>query len=262
VSESAITATVDSKPVAVSLPEAAPHRTARSGFYVGMSGALLLIVLIGFSRTLYLRAFFDVPEIPASVWVHGTVLTAWFVGLLLQTTLVAVRRSDIHRQSGWIVGGLGVAVFAVSLAVTLNFVTRQRALGVDIEARIRGLSVIVWSDLAALLAFGIFLSAAIALRRRTEMHKRLMLLSSISIVQPAMSRIWRWPVFNGLDSNVLGLGGLLLFILVLGLYDLLARKRVHAVTLCCGSFFMGCKIVGIYVIARSAVGLSFVRGLG
>jgi hypothetical protein len=112
------------------------------------------------------------------------------------------------------------------------------------------------------VAFAIFLSAAISLRRRPEMHKRLMLLSSISIAQPAMSRIWRWPLFDGLDPQLLGLGGLLLFILAIGLYDLVVRKRVHAVTLCGGSFFMGCKIVGIYVIASSEVGLSFVRRLG
>jgi hypothetical protein len=261
-SESVVTATVDIKPAAVSLQESAAQRRARGGFYVGMSGALLLIVLIGFTRTLYLRAFFDVPEIPASVFVHGIVLTAWFVGFFLQTTLVAIRRTDIHRQLGRIVGGVGVAVFAVSMAVTFNFVARQKALGVDIEARIRGLSVIVWSDLAALLAFAIFLSAAIAVRRRPEMHKRLMLLSSISIVQPAMSRMWRWPVFDGLDPLLLGLGGLLSLILALGVYDLVVRKRVHAVTLCGGSFFMGCKIIGIYVIASSEAGLSFVRGLG
>jgi hypothetical protein len=259
--KSVVPAAIDIKPAAVSIRESAPQQRPRSRFYVGMSGALLLIVLVGFARTLYLRALFEVPEIPASVWLHGIVLTAWFVGVFLQTMLVAVRRTDMHRQLGWIVGGLGVAVLAVSMAVTLNFVPRQRALGVDIEARLHGLSVVVWSDFAALLAFAMFLSAAVALRRRPEMHKRLMLLSSISIVQPAMSRIWRWPVFDGLDPSLLGLSGLLLFILALGLYDLIVCRRVHAVTLCCGSFFMGCKIAGIYVIAGSEVGLSFVRGL-
>jgi hypothetical protein len=64
---------------------------ARTWFYGGISGVLLLIVLTGFSRTLYLKALFDVPEIPASVLAHGVVLTAWFAGLFLQTVLVAGR---------------------------------------------------------------------------------------------------------------------------------------------------------------------------
>lgn len=248
-------------PMAYGVRKSATDRRAHSWFYVGMSCILLLIVFVGFSRTLYLRSFFDVPELPTSLWAHGLVLTAWFVTFVIQTTFVAVRRPGIHRRLGWIGAGLGVAVFAVSMLVTLNVAPRQRALGVDIEARLRGLSGIVWSDLAALVAFAIFLSTAIALRRRPEMHKRLMVLSSISIVQPAMSRIWAWPLFDGLSGGLLGLGGLSLLLIALVVYDLTSRKRVHAVTALGGSFFMVCKIVGIYVIARSEVGLAFVRGL-
>ena len=33
-------------------------------FFLGMSGLLLLILLVGFSRTLYLRLFFEVPSNP------------------------------------------------------------------------------------------------------------------------------------------------------------------------------------------------------
>jgi hypothetical protein len=246
----------------VGVRQPAVHVRAGGTFYIGMSGALLLIVVMGFSRTLYLRAFFDVPQIPASVWLHGIVLTAWFVGSFLQTIWVALHRIDVHRRSGWVVGGLGIAVLAISLAVTLNFVPRRQAVGVDLEAGVAGLSLIVWADLSALVAFAIFLSTAVALRRRPEMHKRLMLLSSMSIVQPAMNRIWRWPVFDGLDVTSSSLGGLFLLLLALGLYDVVSRKQVHTVTLLGGSFLMGSRIVSIFVIANSEVGRAFVRGLG
>jgi hypothetical protein len=227
-----------------------------------MAGGLLLIVLLGFTPTLYLRAFFDVPEIPVSVFVHGIVLTAWFVTFFLQTALVAVRRTDIHRRLGWVAGGLGVAVLATSTAVTLNFVPRRVALGANLEASLARMSVVLWSDFAALLAFTLFLSTAIALRRHPESHKRLMLLSSISLVLPALARIFlRWPVFAGLDI-ALGLGVLLLLLLALGLYDIVSRKQVHPVTLLGGSFFMGAQLVSIFVIATSETGRSFVRGLG
>jgi hypothetical protein len=227
-----------------------------------MSSALLLIVLAGFAPTLYLRAFFNVPAIPAAVWVHGLVLTAWFVAFFLQTALVAVRRTDLHRRLGWVGGGLGVAVLATSTAVTLNFVPRRVALGANLEASIAIFSEVVWLDFANLLAFTIFLSTAIVLRRHPERHKRLMLLSSISLVQPALGRIFRWPVFVGLNPTVLGLVILLLLVLALGLYDLVSRKRVHPVTLLGGSFLMGAKLISIFVIATSEAGRSFVRGLG
>jgi hypothetical protein len=260
-SEPIVTATIEMKRATVGVRQPAIHVRAGRRFFIGMSGALLLIVVMGFSRTLYLRAFFDVPQIPASVWLHGIVLTAWFAGSFLQTVWVAVHRIDIHRRLGWVVGGLGIAVLVISMAVTLNFVPRRRSLGVDIEAGMAGLSSIVWTDLSALLAFAIFLSTAVACRRRPEMHKRLMLLSSISIVQPAMNRIWRWPVFDGLDVTLSSLGAMLLLLFALGLYDVVSRKRVHAVTLLGGSFLMGSRIVSIFVIANSEVGQSFVRAL-
>lgn len=261
-SESVVTATVEIEPTTRSVQQLDAHRSARSRFYVGMSSALLLIVLAGFTPTLYLRAFFDVPAIPASVWVHGLVLTAWFVAFVLQTVLVAVCRTDLHRRLGWIVGGLGVAVLASSTAVTLNFVPRLVALGANLEASLALVSEVVWSDVATLLAFPLFVSTAIALRRQPERHKRLMLLASISLVQPALSRIFRWPVFVGFNPTVLGVVSLLLFVLALGVDDLVSRKRVHPVTLLGGAFFMGAKLVSIFVIATSEAGRSFARGLG
>ena len=261
-SESAVTATREIKPATDSVRHPATHQRARSRFYVAMAGGLLLIVLLGFTRTLYLRAFFDVPEIPVSVFVHGIVLTAWFVAFFLQTALVAVRRTDIHRRLGWVAGGLGVAVLASSTAVTLNFVPRRVALGANLEASLARMSVIVWADFAALLAFTIFLSTALALRRHPESHKRLMLLSSISLVQPALARIFIWSGFAGLDNIVLALVSTLLLVFALGLYDLVSRKRVHSVTLLGGSFFMGAMLVSIFLIATSEAGRSFVRGLG
>lgn len=261
-SESTVTAPGEIKPATDSVRHPATHQRARSRFYVAMAGGLLFIVLLGFTPTFYLRAFFDVPEIPVSVFVHGLVLTAWFIAFFLQTALVAVRRTDLHRRLGWVGGGLGVALLATSTVVTLNFVPRLVALGADIEARIPRFSAVVWADFAALLAFTIFLSTAIALRRHPESHKRLMLLSSISLVQPALARIFLWSVFAGLDNIVWALVSTSLLVFALGLYDLVSRKRVHPVTLLGGAFFLGAMLVSIFVIATSEAGRSFVRGLG
>jgi len=259
-SESVVTAPVEIGPTTGSVRQLKAQRSVRSRFHVGMSSALLLIVLAGFAPTLYLRAFFNVPAIPAAVWVHGLVLTAWFVAVFLQTALVVVRRTDLHRRLGWVGGGLGVAVFATSMAVTLDFVPRRVALGTNLEASIAIFSEVVWLDFANLLAFTIFLSIAIVLRRHPERHKRLMLLSSISLVQPALGRIFRWPVFVGLNPTVSGSVIILLFVLALGGYDLVSRKRVHPVTLLGGTFLMGAKLISLFI-ATSEAGRSFVRGL-
>ena len=61
---------------------------ARSKFFFGMSIVLLLLILSGFAPTLYLRAFFDVPPIPSHLYLHGSILTGWFVWMVVQTSLV------------------------------------------------------------------------------------------------------------------------------------------------------------------------------
>ncbi|MBI3799793.1 MAG: hypothetical protein HY268_22820, partial [Deltaproteobacteria bacterium] len=167
-SESVVTVTEKVESTIRSVQQSEAHRGVRRTFYVGMSSVLLLIVLAGFTPTLYLRAFFNVPAIPIAVWVHGLVLTAWFVAFFLQTALVAVRRTDIHRRLGWVAGGLGVAVLASSTAVTLHFAPRLVALGANLEASIAIFSEVVWSDFATLLAFPLFLVTAIVLRHHPE----------------------------------------------------------------------------------------------
>jgi len=79
---------------------------------------------------------------------------------------------------------------------------RLAARGVDVAARLHFLSEIVWANIASLICLVVFLSAAIVMRRRPEIHKRLMLLASISILPPAMTRIIDWPVW-GFGNNAL-----------------------------------------------------------
>src|SRR5438552_14750463 len=100
-----------------------PRRRTR--VFLGLSGGLLGIVLVGFARTFSLRAFFDVPQMPPYVLIHGFVLTSWFAALFFQSVLVHLRRVDLHRQFGWIFLAVAVAAFLMSLYVTLEFVPRQ-----------------------------------------------------------------------------------------------------------------------------------------
>jgi hypothetical protein len=219
-----------------------------------MSGALLLIVLVGFSPTLYLRSFFDVPPIPMYVLIHGVVHTAWFVAVLLQSSLVTAGRSDVHRKLGWAVTVVGIATFVFSLAVTILLAARQETLGI-------GVLRIFWANLAALLCFAVFLCTAIATRRRLDVHKRLMILAAISVVQPALARIRQWPVFESIDGGLWALVWLALLIAAVAVHDLRVSARVHSVTLLGGVFFLGARVIALYVVAPSDFGVTMVREL-
>ena len=95
-------------------------------FFLAMSIVLLVIVLTGFAPTLYLRAFFDVPPIPAWVYLHGAILTGWFVLLCLQSSLAVTGRIGTHRRLGVAGAVLGGAVIAANLGVLAGIGPRLR----------------------------------------------------------------------------------------------------------------------------------------
>lgn len=252
-----------------------PARSSAAGrlaywpwFYFGLSVVLLLIVVAGFGRTLFFRAFFKVPQIPAYLFAHGAVLSAWFVGLCLQTFLVTTRRTGLHRRVGWVLSGIGLAVVIVSSFVTLSIVSRQRALGVDVEARLGRLSEVFWSDAVALIVFTTFVTLGVLVRHRAAWHKRLMLLATINIMSPALGRMWTVvPGLSGfsptsLTAVLLTSATLALLVGVLALHDVRSRNRIHPVTLWGGGILLVMRFLAVFVIATSEPGRAFVRTLG
>ena len=167
----------------------------RGKFYLGSAAALLLVVLVGFAPTFYLRSAFGgrefswrggVPELSWRVLVHGLILTSWFLAFALQAALVAARRTGLHRALGWAGAAIGLAVI-ISGGIATPYRMAELAAQGRPESRIATASILVWSNTASIVAFAILLAAAIVLRRRPDTHKRLMLLASISIIQPAFA---------------------------------------------------------------------------
>ena len=195
------------------------------------SGALLAIVLVGFSPSFYLKVFFETPELPFYLHVHGALLTVWFVLFFAQTMLIASRRTDLHRRLG--VVGLVWAVPVVIVSTITNLLAVPRLVGLarpeEIAEVLAEGGPIVFANFTVLVFFAICVASAAYFRRSAEIHKRLMLLASISIVPPAIDRLWRVSgvddIFLFLDLSVLAL-----LIVVPGV-DWFIRRRPHWVLL-------------------------------
>ena len=71
-------------------------------FFTGIAVAILLTVLIGFSRSFFLRPLFpDWPSPSEGIfYVHGAAFAAWIMLLFVQTSLVAGGRTHLHRTIG------------------------------------------------------------------------------------------------------------------------------------------------------------------
>jgi hypothetical protein len=234
---------------------------SRDRFFLAMSVLLILILLVGFSRTLYFRLFFEVPAIPFYLHVHGATVSAWFVWLVVQASLANVNRIDIHRRIGMLGVVIGAAVVPAGLMATLQVVPRLPELGLPFEEAAWFVTWIVFTNFHMLLGFVAFLATALTLRRRTDIHKRLMLLATICLIPPALARIAQnlgWF----LDQEVIFVTATWLLLLVpILIYDLATTKRLHPATVIGGICFLVVVFAPI-LIAGTGFAQDFVRGMG
>lgn len=232
----------------------------RSRYFQIMSVTLLAILLTGFAPTLYLRAAFDNPAIPLYLYVHGAIVTCWFILLVVQTSLIAVRRTDIHRRIGVAGAVLACSVVIAGPMATMGFVGRIPSMGFDVEEAIFFVSWVVWGNFASILAFSVFVVAAIFLRRQSDIHKRLILLASLSIIGPPLARIANWSVFNWIDEISFVVVGSLLLFATLVIHDLVLKGRPNTMTTAGGVYFV-LTILAPLFIAGLEFAQSFVRGM-
>lgn len=189
---------------------------SRGSFYTWVAVAAALIVFAGFARTYYLKGLFGTRSLPLLLHVHGLVMTLWFVLFLVQVRLVAARRTDLHRRLGVFGALLALLVVAVGGATIIIRAKPHFRPG-------RSLAVLAF-QLGILLVFAALVAAAILFRRRSNFHKRLMLLASVSILQPAIVRI---PL-RFIQTNPLVSFGLLdLCVLAPVVFDTIKNRKLH-----------------------------------
>jgi len=156
----------------------------RPAFYRHFAIALSLFVIVGFSRTYYLRFLSDLPPLETLVHLHGLVFSAWLLVFIAQTRLVAARRVDLHMTLGIAAMALAVVIVVVSFATTAVKATIPRVHPSGLTP-----SQFTIVGIASLLLFVVFLALGVAFRRRAAYHKRFMVLSMIAVISPAASRI-------------------------------------------------------------------------
>jgi hypothetical protein len=254
-------------------PQKAQVRMGDLFFFV-MPLALLAIMLLGFAPTLYLRPLFRVPPTPGYLYVHGAILTTWFVLLTVQASLVRAGQVSIHRKIGVAGAVIAVAVVLAALMATRGAVHRTLAAGFKWDTDMSGVlgpslkgvrfiqfeSGVVWSNLIMIAAFALLVPAAILLRKNPQAHKRLMLLASIAIIGPALARISRLPYMGGEGGPMITIVLLALLLSVVA-NDLLSSRRLHPATLA-GVALIVASFSSILFIERSDWGQQVVRMMG
>jgi hypothetical protein len=170
--------TVDAK-------DAASVRVSDRGVFLTAAILFVLIVLVGFARTYYLKGWFGTPPLASLlVHVHGIVMTAWVALVAAQVWLIRTQQVALHRRLG--IAGVGLAVLVVVVGF-FTAVTAAKNGAASFPPNIPRLAFLA-VPLFDLLMMVVLVGAAISYRRRPANHKRLMLLALINLLPPALAR--------------------------------------------------------------------------
>jgi hypothetical protein len=193
-------------------------RDRRFYFIVALLTAAL--VFAGFARTFYLNGFFAKLRLPSLFIVHGVVFSSWLIVLVTQSVLISAKQVRTHQRLGY----AGIAIFAGM--VVLGWI-------MSLDAARRGFTppggppplAFLGFQLLGLLIFTGIIASGFLYRNRPETHKRLMIAGTVTLLTPAIARIFLLFSTNMIIFRSFGVQ--LAILIGCMVYDYVTRKQVH-----------------------------------
>jgi hypothetical protein len=216
--------TADAGFARVSAPFRPFHKWDRNFF-------LLMVVLIwagvasGFGLDTLRHFRSGEPPYPLIIHFHAVAYVGWLVLLAAQVLLIRNARQDVHRKLGLAMTGL--AVFMVVIGVAATLIVEAARFGTP-----RSDPPFLAIPLVSVFSFAVLAAAAIALRKDSPAHKRLILLATLSISSAGFARLLRPAVFAAMGHTntafflAIFLGPDVLILAMAG-YDLYTRRKLH-----------------------------------
>jgi hypothetical protein len=187
-----------------------------SRFYRIVALVALAVMLVGFAPSFFLKPLFHKPPpLTLLLVVHGTIMTAWFLLFLVQAQLAASRNLRLHRKLGVAGVVLAAAVFLIGMTVAITGARMGHSPGPPPLVFLA----IPFTDM---VVFGVLAGSALAFRRRTDIHKRLMLLAFVGLLTAAIART---AVIHG--SVVLAFSTTLSIAMACVAWDTWRNRRLH-----------------------------------
>jgi hypothetical protein len=195
----------------------------RPRFHLLVSIALAFFVVVGFSRSYYLKLFSGPLPLTTLMHWHAAVFSIWLVLFVTQVWLVAARRVDLHRKLG-----IASACFAALVFVVGVLAVFQTAISNHVSPS--GLAPPQFSIIgfASIGMFGAFIALGVIYRRRPALHRRFMVLGMIAAISPATARVLRLLDMNDFRDSMIPLCAAA-FIAACMVYDWRRHRVVHPV---------------------------------
>jgi hypothetical protein len=178
----------------MAINESAIRRGYERRLFLIVSVLFAALILIGFGPTYYFKEFFHTPELSSvMVHVHGLLMTTWVALFAAQVWLIRSKNITIHQKLGLASIGLAVAIVVVGFFVAVHAAKYGAASTPPGIPRLSFLAV----PLFDLVMFVILFGAAVYYRKQAANHKRLIILTALNFLPPALGRI-HLSVFDAL----------------------------------------------------------------
>ena len=185
---------------------------------------------------------------PLAVHVHAVLFFGWSFFYLLQTGLAVGGNRTWHRRLGWLAIGWVPALVAMGFYITITSIRHGRAPFFFLPGQFLIL------DPLSVLTFAGLTGTAIAMRRKTQWHRRLLYCGMTELLGPGFGRLLPMPLMiPWADWGVFA--AIMLFPLAGVIRDLRATGRVHP------AWWVGIGVLtaaqlAIMPMARSPMGLA------
>lgn len=217
-------------------------------FYFHMALACAAVAFLGFAPTYFVPlARGSLPVTPSMIHVHGIVFFAWSLFFVFQAWLAASGEVRRHRSVGIV--GVSLATAMTIFGFMAGVVSMQRAAAVGQQDAGIAFSIVPWTGI---LFFAVVFAIGVAMARKPETHKRLMLLAGISLLDAPIARWFLTflappgppgppPVAVTIPPALVGF----LLLVVAMVHDWRARGRPHKVYVIGGLVYVAIKVLNL-----------------
>ena len=205
---------------------AAGVRAARLSFWAKMAIGISAFIVFGFAQ-FGLRGMVDYVHAPMVMHAHGVAMLAWLSLLITQSVLVGRGSRALHMRLGWASAAMLPAI--VILASLTCFAALRAGIFPPFFTPAYFLALIHVS----VVLFAALVATAISRRGQKDWHKRLMVGSTVLLLEPALGRVLPMPL-------IMPWGEWLSMVIQLGVFALIVRHDrkelgfVHPATLAVG----------------------------
>lgn len=229
------------------------------GFYTSMAWLCAVVAFGGFAPTYWAPVARGTFTGPPVLHLHGLLFFAWTLLFVVQARSAAAERFERHRALGYAGIALATAMLLAGIAVAVAGMREGIERGFGDAAR--AFSIVPFT---IVLTFAAAVAVALANVRRAEVHMRMMLVASITLLPPAIARVFFLllappgtgigfghpppPVALSLAPSFLAD----LLLVVPMVRDWRTRGRPHAAYVISGAFLVASQVARVLVAGSAA----------